>query len=58
VPLIFATGAGASSRHSVGMTVFGGMSAVAILGTMLVPSFYVLVENLKSDLKEKIKRIK
>ena len=58
VPLIFATGAGASSRHSVGMTVFGGMSAVAILGTMLVPSFYVLVENLKSDLKEKNKRIK
>ena len=25
LPLVFASGAGAASRHSVGMTVFGGM---------------------------------
>ncbi len=33
LPLVFATGAGAASRHSVGMTVLGGMIAVAFIGT-------------------------
>ncbi len=46
-PLVFATGAGAASRHSVGITVFGGMMAVAFVGTFLVPAFYVTVENFK-----------
>ena len=46
-PLVFATGAGAASRHSVGITVFGGMMAVAFIGTFLVPAFYVMVENFK-----------
>ena len=31
LPLVFATGAGAASRHSVGMTVLGGMIAVAFM---------------------------
>ena len=47
LPLVFASGAGAESRHSVGMTVFGGMIAVAFVGTLLVPAFYVVVEKLK-----------
>ena len=47
LPLVFAHGAGAASRHSVGMTVFGGMMAVAFIGTFLVPAFYVIVEDLK-----------
>ncbi len=50
IPLVIATGAGAASRHSVGMTVFGGMVAVAFIGTFLIPAFYVLIENFKSDL--------
>lgn len=52
-PLVVATGAGAESRHSVGMTVFGGMIAVALVGTMLVPSFYVLIENMKEKFNKK-----
>ncbi len=48
LPLVFATGAGAASRNSVGMTVFGGMIAVAFIGTFLVPAFYVLIEEFKS----------
>ena len=47
LPLVFAAGAGAASRHSVGMTVFGGMMAVAFIGTFLVPAFYVMIEQFK-----------
>ena len=47
VPLIFASGAGSVSIHSVGMTVFGGMIAVAFAGTMLVPAFFVCVQRMK-----------
>jgi hydrophobe/amphiphile efflux-1 (HAE1) family protein len=55
LPLVFASGAGAASRHSVGTCVFGGMFAVAILGTFLVPAFYVVVENFKNRLSKYIK---
>lgn len=47
LPLVFAHGAGAASRNSVGMTVFGGMMAVAFIGTFLVPAFYVMIEDVK-----------
>ena len=47
LPLVLAVGAGAGSRRSVGMTVFGGMIAVAFFGTLLVPGFYVLIQKLK-----------
>lgn len=48
LPLVLATGAGAGSRRSVGMTVFGGMIAVAFVGTLLVPAFYVVIEKMKA----------
>lgn len=55
LPLVFAVGAGAASRHSVGVSVMGGMIAVAFIGTFLVPAFYVLVEETKSHLVNFIK---
>ena len=55
LPLVFASGAGAASRHSVGMTVLGGMMAVAFVGTFLVPAFYVHIEEFKIKLSEFIK---
>ena len=58
LPLVFAKGAGAASRNSVGMTVFGGMIAVAFVGTFFVPSFYVMVEELKVSVAKKIKEWK
>ncbi len=58
LPLVFAKGAGAASRNSVGMTVFGGMMAVAFIGTFLVPAFFVLVEDLKIYTAKKIKSLK
>ncbi len=58
LPLVFAAGAGAASRHSVGMTVFGGMMAVAFIGTFLVPAFYVIVEEFKYNFAKKYKESK
>lgn len=58
LPLVFASGAGAASRHSVGMTVLGGMIAVAFIGTFLVPAFYVLIEEFKLTISQKIKEIR
>jgi len=55
LPLIFASGAGARSRHSVGITVFGGMFVVAFVGSFLVPAFYVLIEDFKSLLSAKLR---
>ena len=58
LPLVFAKGAGAASRNSVGMTVFGGMMAVAFIGTFLVPAFFVMVENFKASISKKAKEFK
>lgn len=58
LPLVFAKGAGAASRNSVGMTVFGGMMAVAFIGTFLVPAFFVMVENFKIYTAKKVKELK
>src|SRR5205807_893874 len=45
VPLMFATGAGAASRQSIGTTVFGGMLAATILTLVFVPVFYAVIER-------------
>ena len=45
LPLLFASGAGANSRISVGSTVIGGMLTAATLGAVLTPAFYVLVQE-------------
>ena len=45
LPMLFATGAGANSRISVGSTVFGGMIAAATIGAVLTPAFYVIVQE-------------
>jgi len=53
VPLLVATGAGAESRYSVGITVFGGMLAACIFGTLLVPSFYVIIQSITDKFVQK-----
>ena len=37
VPLVIAKGAGAGSRNSIGVSVFGGMLAVAFFGSISLP---------------------
>jgi multidrug efflux pump subunit AcrB len=47
MPLLFATGAGANSRHSIGTTVFGGMLAATFLSLVFVPIFYIMIETMR-----------
>jgi hydrophobe/amphiphile efflux-1 (HAE1) family protein len=43
VPLVFATGAGAEMRQSLGTAVFSGMLGVTLFGLIFTPVFYVIV---------------
>ncbi len=45
-PLVIATGACSVSRRSLGTTVFGGMLVSVVIGTILVPVFFVFVQNI------------
>jgi HAE1 family hydrophobic/amphiphilic exporter-1 len=45
VPLILATGAGANSRKTIGITVFSGMAASTLLAVLFVPSFFVVLQR-------------
>lgn len=47
MPLIFATGAGAESRISLGTAVVFGMALNALLGTLLIPNFYHLMQTIQ-----------
>ena len=44
-PLVVATGAGASARKSIGITVFSGMIASTCLAVVFVLSFFVVVQR-------------
>jgi len=44
-PLVVASGAGASSRKSIGITVFSGMIASTCLAVLFVPAFFVVVQR-------------
>jgi hydrophobic/amphiphilic exporter-1 (mainly G- bacteria), HAE1 family len=45
MPLVLATGAGASSRKSIGIAVSSGMLASTCLAVLFVPSFFVVVRR-------------
>ena len=45
VPLVIATGAGASARKSIGITVFTGMIASTCLAVLFVPSLFVVIQR-------------
>ena len=45
IPLLTASGAGAASRHSLGAAVVGGMLFSIVLGTFLIPAFYVVIQS-------------
>ena len=46
LPLVVSTGAGASSRHSIGTGVFGGMIAATFIAIFFIPVFYVVITRL------------
>jgi HAE1 family hydrophobic/amphiphilic exporter-1 len=45
VPLLTATGAGSQARIVMGMAVFSGMLIATILGVLLVPALFVMIEG-------------
>jgi HAE1 family hydrophobic/amphiphilic exporter-1 len=47
VPLVIASGAGASARKSIGITVFSGMIASTCLAILFVPSLFVVVQRIE-----------
>jgi hydrophobe/amphiphile efflux-1 (HAE1) family protein len=46
LPLMFASGAGAASRHSLGSAVFGGMMLATCVGIFFIPSLYAIFARL------------
>ena len=46
LPLVFATGAGALGRRSVGTTIVGGMLVSTLLNLVFIPVLYVIVKTL------------
>jgi len=70
LPLVLATGAGAESRNTIGVTVLGGMIASSTISIFIVPVLFVLFTRLgygkkelaylqanHEDLMEKAKRV-
>jgi hydrophobic/amphiphilic exporter-1 (mainly G- bacteria), HAE1 family len=59
-PLVAATGAGASARTSIGITVFSGMIASTCLAVVFVPSFFVVVQRFEEWLaaRKKLRSMK
>jgi HAE1 family hydrophobic/amphiphilic exporter-1 len=46
MPLVFATGAGALGRHSVGTTIVGGMLLSTVLNLIFIPVLYVMLSGI------------
>ena len=53
VPLVTATGAGASARVSLGLAVLSGMIASTCLAVLFVPSFFVVMQRFEEWRKSK-----
>ncbi|CEG56172.1 efflux RND transporter permease subunit [Legionella fallonii] len=51
LPLVFATGAGANSRRSIGIAVCSGMLASTCLAVVFVPAFYVMLQTWEENWK-------
>jgi hydrophobic/amphiphilic exporter-1 (mainly G- bacteria), HAE1 family len=49
MPLVFATGAGALGRRSVGTTIVGGMLLSTVLNLFFIPTLYVILSTLLSQ---------
>ena len=55
MPLMFATGAGAQSRISLGVAVVFGMAVNGIFGTLFVPNFFELMQRIEENVLQKPK---
>jgi hydrophobic/amphiphilic exporter-1 (mainly G- bacteria), HAE1 family len=55
-PLIFATGAGAVARQTIGFTVLGGMLAATFIGIFMVPVLFVVITRVSYG-KQKLEEL-
>ena len=51
IPLVMSSGAGASSRIFLGVTVLSGMLAATVLGTLLLPYFFMVIQRMREKIK-------
>lgn len=54
MPMMFATGAGANSRIEIGTAVVFGMAMNALLGTIFVPNFWLVMQTLQEKYLRRI----
>lgn len=54
LPLVFATGAGASSRQAIGITTCCGMLVASCIGIFFTPALYALIERIREAVKTKL----
>src|ERR1700761_9493778 len=52
LPLVFASGAGAGARRTIGVTVLGGMLAASTLAIFIVPVLFVLITRVSYGKKK------
>jgi multidrug efflux pump len=55
-PLVVSSGAGAASRHEIGIGVIGGMLFATFFGLLLIPVFYVVVRRLLGDKLDEVSK--
>lgn len=51
VPLLIASGAGAASQKAIGVAVFGGMLAATVIGVIIIPVLYVILQGAREWVK-------
>jgi HAE1 family hydrophobic/amphiphilic exporter-1 len=51
LPLVFATGSGAHSRHSLGTAVMGGLLVSTMLNLFFTPALYLLMRRALARLR-------
>lgn len=54
LPLVLATGAGAGSRRSIRMTLFGGLLLGTVAGLLVIPLLYILVQSAREAAKRRL----
>ena len=52
LPLVTSMGAGAMSRKSIGVVIVGGICFAVILGPLMIPAFYVMMQRLREKFKK------
>jgi hydrophobic/amphiphilic exporter-1 (mainly G- bacteria), HAE1 family len=54
LPLVFASGAGSSARHSLGTVVFGGMLVSTFLNLAITPVLFVIIKGFERGVRPRV----